>query len=39
MMDSDHDHVVAPHDGAFALGVGLNLVFVATEGVFGVIAG
>ncbi|MCX6543431.1 MAG: cation diffusion facilitator family transporter [Acidobacteria bacterium] len=38
-MTADHDHVPATYDRAFALGVGLNIIFVVTEAVFGVIAG
>ena len=37
-MSSTHTHPPAADDRAFALGVGLNVVFVATEAVFGVIA-
>ncbi|MCX6552210.1 MAG: cation diffusion facilitator family transporter [Acidobacteria bacterium] len=39
MMATDHDHGSAAYDGAFALGVALNIIFVITEAVFGVIAG
>ena len=38
-MSADHAHGPAAFDRAFALGVGLNLIFVVTEAVFGVIAG
>jgi len=38
-MSGEHAHGPAAYDRAFALGVGLNLVFVAAEAVFGVIAG
>jgi cobalt-zinc-cadmium efflux system protein len=38
-MSADHDHGPATFDRAFALGVGLNVIFVVTEAVFGVIAG
>ena len=38
LMSREHTHKPAAYDRAFSLGVGLNLVFVATEAVFGVIA-
>lgn len=38
-MSSEHTHGPAAHDRAFAVGVGLNVIFVVTEAVFGVIAG
>ncbi len=38
-MSLEHAHRPAAHDGAFVLGVGLNLAFVAAEAGFGVIAG
>jgi len=38
-MSGEHTHGPAAYDRAFAVGVGLNLVFVAAESVFGVIAG
>jgi cobalt-zinc-cadmium efflux system protein len=37
-MPTGHHHPRATHDGAFALGVALNLAFVVMEAVFGVIA-
>ena len=37
-MSGEHAHGPAAYDRAFALGVGLNLVFVAAEAAFGVIA-
>jgi cobalt-zinc-cadmium efflux system protein len=39
MMTPDHDYAPATYDRAFALGVTLNLLFVVTEAVFGIIAG
>ena len=38
-MSGEHTHGPAAYDRAFAVGVGLNLVFVAAEAVFGVLAG
>ena len=38
-MSADHDHGPAAYDRAFAVDVGLNIVFVVMEAVFGVIAG
>jgi cobalt-zinc-cadmium efflux system protein len=38
-MSGEHTHGPAAYDRAFAVGVGLNLVFVAAEAAFGVIAG
>ena len=38
-MATDPNRSPATHDGAFALGVALNVAFVVTEAVFGVIAG
>ena len=37
VMSGGHTHEPAPLDRAFAVGVGLNLAFVATEAVFGVL--
>jgi cobalt-zinc-cadmium efflux system protein len=37
-MTRNHQHGPAAYDGAFALGVVLNLAFVVTEAVFGVVA-
>lgn len=34
-----HDHGVPSHDRAFAIGIALNLIYVAFEAVFGVISG
>jgi cobalt-zinc-cadmium efflux system protein len=39
VMSSEHTHGPAAYDRAFAVGVGLNIIFVVTEAVFGVIAG
>ncbi len=38
-MATDNQHGPPTHDRAFALGVALNIIFVVTEAVFGVIAG
>jgi len=38
-MATGHHHRAATYDRAFALGVALNVIFVVTEAVFGVIAG
>jgi Co/Zn/Cd efflux system component len=39
VMSAEHTHGPAAYDRAFAVGVGLNIVFVVTEAAFGVIAG
>jgi len=38
-MSGEHTHGPVAYDGAFAIGVALNIIFVVTEAVFGVIAG
>lgn len=38
-MAAEHRHPPAAHDRAFAVGVALNIAFVATESVFGVLTG
>jgi cobalt-zinc-cadmium efflux system protein len=37
--DHDHHHAPANHDEAFAVGIGLNLLYVVLEAAFGVLSG
>lgn len=38
-MSHDHDHQASDYHRAFAIGVGLNLIFVAIEAGYGLVSG